>query len=1375
MLSVPLTDVRDSLLNVGMKLFILLLSFWTSSVFAQNVNPRFKYISKDQGLTSNKILCIRQDKAGFMWFGTEDGLTRFDGTNYVVFRNNANDRYSLVNNYVHTIYEDPENGNLWIGTARGLCYLDVKSYRFYAEQELNKTLKHVNVFSIFIDKQRNKWIGTFNGLYFCAANSQRPILFNLTADRAKRSINCIFEDSKKILWIGAGSGLYQLNRADNTFKRYQLANKTIRVNSITEDSRHHLWISTFANGVYELSANRTVRNYCVDNGLLRNSNKVQNVIEDELGNLFFAVRDGAGLHYLNYKTQKTKVYDTDLDDPASINSTAITCVFKDSFKNIWIGTWSNGLNFIDKNKKRFDHYKYNSKPDGLISNYIRSAFQDSEGDIWVGTKDDGSLSKFDPKKRTFSHYQSFLYNKKTSAYAYILAIGEASKGKLLIGTFDNGLLLLDKRTGGFSNYSSSPANKSAIADNKVSVVFKDRNNTIWVATKALQTFNPQKGTFRMVQDSIFVKCILDYSEDELYLGGSVGLFAYNRKTKRLIRFHKKTKINGGEVPDITGMVKDAQGNLWLSTVGKGLIRFDPKARKVKTFTVANGLPSNIACSVQMDKTGNLWISTTNGLTKFNPATGALRNYYVAEGLQGNEFERYASLKTTDGYLLFGGNNGFTYFHPQSIKDNPVIPKVILTDFKIFNKPAKVGDEDSPLSEAISNTRRITLNHKQSVISFEFSALNFSSAVYNQYAYKLEPLEKEWNYIGTRNVASYSSLPPGNYTFKVKASNNDGIWNTVPTTLSIKVLPAPWKSWWAYLFYFSILGGLIYLWLRYKNFETQLQIASVEREKLEELNNIKSQFFTNISHEFKTPLTMIVSPVNKLLETTKNEEDKKHLAYIQRNTIRLQNLINQLIDFKRIENNSMAAQYSRGDLIAFTKELTSIFEPLAEEHHIEMVYEGPQQLITCFDFDKTEKILYNVLSNAIKYTPDHGKITVGIQLMQNFSSAKSSFDGAYYQVQISNTGSKIDPAHLPHLFQNYYHIDRTASLSQPGSGIGLSFTKELVTLLGGTINVESNDDTTCFTINLPDHKVLQQDISTSEELNSPDFFFTQRLLEVLKFERELSDEKQINQKAPSVLVIEDNKELRDLLFTTLSQTYKVTAASEGFEGLELARKINPAIIISDIVMPKMNGIDLCREIKSTIELNHIPVVLLTASGSDASKLEGMENGADAYIEKPFDLEFLKLQIKNIIQTRQAQREAFARKFNIEPERTERNSVDEQWVMKAVKIVENNLDNSDFDVERFVKEMNMSRTSLYQKIKALTDLSINEFIVNIRLKKAADLLKNSDLTISEIAYKVGFNTPHYFAICFKRNFQMSPSQFVEKHRSSAVTKISLEDKI
>lgn len=1343
--------------------FVVFFLFFLLQVTGQVQSLYFKHITKDDGLSSNKVLCITQDKTGFMWFGTEDGLTRYDGTSFEIFRNNPEDTFSLTNNYVNCVLEDLSDGNLWVGTNKGLNYFNKASYRFeqnFKNYPGEKIITEGLIQAVFIDHNKNLWVGTNVGVYVYFGNNDIPVAYkpNTSKKISGNSVRCIMEDSKGNLWIGTNAGVEKFDWKTKTFTTYPIINERVAVLSISEDSKHNLWVSTNSHGVFRMSGNVITR-YCKENGRLRD-NKVQGILEDDKGKILLAVRDGGGLYYLDPQTDKIEIFSPDVHEPGSISSGTLLSLYRDKFSNIWIGTWRNGLDLIEKNRKPFLHYKINFKPDGLINNYVRSVFQDSDGDIWIGTRDNGCLSKFDPKTGKFVHYKSIPKDNASLSSSYVLAIGEAKTGMLLVGTFNGGLNLFDKKTGKFTHYLHNPADTTSLFVNNVYAVFKDRYDTLWIATvNRMQIFDIRTRKFKLFEGASYIRCIIDYSEDEMYFGGSDGLCLYNRKKRTITNYlPKRDDPSSLSHQAITGIAKDSYGNLWISTFGGGLNHFDTKTKKFKAYTVKNGLPNNLACAVLVDNKNKVWVCTTNGLSKFDPVTLKFRNYNVSDGLQGNEFERYVGLKTKDGHLIFGGSNGFNNFFPDSIKDNPVIPRVVITGLKLFNKQVTVIEPGSPLKEHISVSRKLTLNHKQSVITFEFSAINFSSPEHNQYAFKLEPLETDWNYTGNQHSATYTSLPSGDYVFKVKASNNDGIWNERPVSLAVKVLPPPWKSWWAYLGYTIFVCSIIYFLIKEYNirrdFKLKMEISRIEKEKLEELNRIKLQFFTNISHEFKTPLTLILSPLKKIIDQHATDDKiVKDLGYINRNAIRLQQLINQLMEFRSMENKNVTPVYRKDNFSQFLENLISIFVPLAQNHRLEIKFtSSPAAILTYFDADKTEKIFCNLLSNAVKFTPEGEKIEVN--LFQSENEPKIT-------VKITNTNSPIKSEDLPHIFENFYHIDRLKSVTQASSGIGLAYTKELVELLGGEIKASSNDSVTTFKVVLPYLENIEKHKSI-DSINST-FQYTQDLLEITRAEKtRILENKNNIKKGPGILIVEDDKELREFLMESFSKDYKVFLAADGGEGLALAEKVDPALIISDILMPKVSGIELCHQIKTNISTSHVPVILLTASGGNNQKIIGMETGADVYIEKPFDIDFLLLQVKNIITLRESIKLAFSKKISPEPEILSITSADEEFVKKAISVVESNMDNPEFDVESFVKAMNVGRTLLYKKIKALTDLSINDFIINIRLKRAAQLLKESDFTISEVAYQVGFNSVSYFSTYFKKHFKITPSVFVEKHK-------------
>lgn len=829
----------------GFPVFLIILLYGCSNVSAQGHQWYFKHITLDQGLPSNKVNSITQDHTGFMWFGTENGLAMYDGSDFKVFKHNPKDRLSLCNNSINCIYEDPVTRNLWIGTDEGLNYFNKSDYKFYQDISVSKndsTLLKVRIFSILKDHKQNLWIATYNGLYVYFADAEFPRVYGIKSTRylSHNSVFKVFQDSRKNIWIGTQYGVELFRWNSKTF--HPFPNVKGIVNSIYEDSRGHIWVATYNNGLYTIK-NNEIKQYTRNNSKL-GSNSVQAVVEYTDGNMLIAVRDGGGLHYLDTKTGRITIIAHDDHEPNSINSSGLLSIYKDKFGNIWIGTWMNGLNMVDNLRKPFLHYKRNFKSDGLYNNNVRSVFQDSDGDIWVGTKDGGCLSRFDPRSGKFLHYKNEPGNPFSLSSSYIFSISEVKPGTLLIGTFKNGLDVFEKHSGKFYHYKHKTSDSTSIVSNDVYCILRDRYGVVWVATvNRLQIFDFLTKKFTTINKLQFIRSILDYSPDEMYFGGRTGLFLYKRNTREVVSFTHN--INSNSISDnyVTGMVKDSSGNLWIATYYGGVNHFDTKTRRFTVYAESDGLASNHTRAIQLDDKGNLWISTTNGLSKFDPKARKFKNYSIADGLQGKEFERFVSLKAQDGHLLFGGTNGFNYFHPDSIKENENVPNVVITGFKIFNKQVPVGDKASPLHKHISSTEKIILTHKQSYITFEFVALNFTSAESNQYAYCMEGLDSGWNYVGNTRNATYSNVPPGAYTFRVKASNNDGIWNEEGTSVIVRVLPPWWKTLWfrSILIVLLLIGIVMFLRHRTRKLRHQKQkLVQVVKERNQQIKIQKEQ-------------------------------------------------------------------------------------------------------------------------------------------------------------------------------------------------------------------------------------------------------------------------------------------------------------------------------------------------------------------------------------------------------------------------------------------------------------------------------------------------------------------------------------------------------
>lgn len=1376
-------------------IFILGCSIWLQPMNAQN-RPYFKHFTKEQGLASNKINCILQDRAGYMWFGTEDGLVRFDGTNFETFRHDPDNEHTLSHDIIVCLYEDPVTGNMLVGTGKGLNLFNKTEYKFYRDYYCtpdDSLLSKKGIQSIMIDKKGNRWIGIYNGFYIF---SEEGKLVFKAIKPDEYSAGCIFQDSRQNIWIGSSKGIEQFDWETKSLKPHFGINDKVRC--IYEDRRNNLWISTDSKNLYVCNNGR-VQNYGNENKLFKDK-KIFAIAEDAKGNILFAPRDGGGLFQLNYKTGTTTLFAHDIFNPNSISSSGLLSIYKDNFGNIWIGTYNSGLNLIDINQKPFDHYCVNFRSSGLFNNYIRSAFQDSDGDIWIGTKEEGGLSRFDPETGMFVHYRYTPNNPSGIHSKYILSIAEAKRGILLIGTLQGGLELFDKSTNTFRQLKNDPGDKSSLANNDVFLVFRDRFDTIWVSTtKVLQKFDIKKRTFSVVPGITEVRSIVDFSSDEIYFGSSRGLYIYNR-TKAKFKKYSNVRNDSTSISDrnINCMVKDGSGNMWIGTYRGGLCYLDTKTLKFRTYTTKHGLPSNLIRAMETDHRGNLWMSTANGLSRFNPVTKTFKNYYVTDGLQGNDFERFVGLKTRSGHLLFGGGNGFNYFFPDSIRDNLQAPEIVITNFKIFNKPVAVNGPNSPLKQHISLTKAIKLTYKQSVISFEFVAINYSSPQNNQYAYMLEGFDQDWNYIGNKQNAIYMNLPPGKFTFRVKASNNDGVWNHNGAFLTITVLPPWWRTWWFKSLFALSLIGVALLFVRYRtrrlryeklkleqlvadrtqSIELQNKQIAMQRDQLVELNHevqknseMRDQFFTRVSHEFRTPLSLIASPVDRLkVKHVADEETQQYLRLIKRNSDRLLELVNELMTFRAIETHNASLKLSKINIVAFIRDIAGCFVDYAKQCGLELkVYPENDTIDTYIDTAVLEKILYNLMNNAIKYTPTGGKVEIFIRSSELHEPNPDVVIGEvldncrYVSISIKDDGIGIKSENLQLIFNEFYREQSAEGIV--GSGIGLALTKELVRLHKGVLTVSSTKgEGSQFTVKLPSDKVYYDDPEIVQNEYTLEFSKTkvnQFIEDQRTVYRNPDGESSENKKAKKahVLIVEDNHDLRNFMVKELSVLFKVSEADNGEDGLAMAIKLSPDLIVSDILMPKMNGWDLCKMLKEELHTCHIPVILLTALTENKNQVAGFESGADDYVLKPFDITVLLARIQNLILSRSRLRQVFNNAVVINPAEITTNSKDEKFLQKALDIVNENISNPEFNVTMFVDRMCISKSVVHEKLTSLINQSAVEFITSVRLKKATQLMQNPELSIADISLMVGYLDQSYFSRCFKKQFGKSPKEYIE----------------
>jgi signal transduction histidine kinase/DNA-binding response OmpR family regulator len=812
---------------------------------------------------------------------------------------------------------------------------------------------------------------------------------------------------------------------------------------------------------------------------------------------------------------------------------------------------------------------------------------------------------------------------------------------------------------------------------------------------------------------------------------------------------------------INAIYEDSRHTLWIGTWA-GLNRFNPLTGTFKAYRKEDGLADNVVYGIIEDEDGNFWVSTNQGISKFDPVHISFENYNTADGLQAQEFIRGSFLKSRSGELFFGGVNGFNSFFPKAILSNPNIPPVYVTNFWIYNELMKPGAPNSPLKSNITETESIVLPYTQNEFTFEFAALNYSQAFKNRYSYYLEGYDKAWHDAGSQRRASYAKVPPGVYTFRVKASNNDGIWNESGTALKIIVRPPWWKTSWAYCAY-TILAVALFLWYRQnlinrERLKNDLKLEHLELTKMQEMDKLKSTFFTNISHEFRTPLTLILSPIKDMLAGDFKGDVKKQYQMVIRNGERLLRLINQLLDLSKLGAGSMKLKVVRLDIIQFLKPIVSAFESYAERSHIKFLFEYPvAPLWVYIDPDKFEKIITNLLSNAFKFTRE-GEIKLSVKIVSEPDSPKLDVN-EFLEIAVTDSGAGIPQEFLSSIFDHFYQVAHHSN--SEGTGIGLSLTKELVELHKGKITVVSTQGKgSTFSVQL----LLGKDHFKESEIDESDgpIFEHQKFVAGIDLSRPLTttEDQEGHETLPKLLIVEDNQDMRSYIAQSLQSHFSIVEAKDGKEGIKKGLEVIPDLIISDVMMPEMDGVALCKAFKTNIYTSHIPLILLTAKADLESRIEGLETGADEYLSKPFNSVELQIRARNLIRSREILRERYtaSKKLILEPKEISITSLDEKFLKNIIQVIEENMSDSSFRVETLAKQLEMDQMAMYRKIKALTGQTAVEFLRTLRLKRAAQLLRQQKLTVSEVTYLVGFNDLQYFRTCFRKLFGVSPSEYM-----------------
>lgn len=1358
--------------------FWLICFFFSSIIQAQTPVLKFKHISNEEGLSNSTIECIYQDHRGFIWFGTRDGLNRYDGYQITTYKNIFNDAKSLSDNYIRSIYEDQEQ-NLWIGTSNGLNRFDAVKNNFKRYQTLKNNSNNNNhiINSIIEDKSGKLWIGTAgSGLFSLDRKNDRFSPFIIRSGNQfseNQYINQLLEDKYGSFWIATNEGLKIFDQNQKTFLPIPILSK-YKILTITSADDHDLWLGTEEAGlVLYNSKNSSIKAYQHQNKKAGSvgSDQIRAVCYDHENNLW-AGGVNAGLNLLNKSTDSFYHYEYEPDNPNSLSQRTISALFEDRQGNLWIGTHRGGVNVYSPKSEKFKLYRQKTN-NSLSYNDVKAFCEGNDDDIWIGT-DGGGLNNFNRKTHTFKSYRYNPFNLQSLGSDAVLHILE-NQNQLYIGTWGGGLNIFNPKTKLFTRYLANTNKPGSISSNYVQKTYKDSNGNFWVCTYygGLNLFNPQTKTFTRVvfghnrETQIMGNNIVSIIEDKMgriWIGtDDGGLNCYHPSTKTFSHYF----INEPKKPDLRVLFIDHIGRLWVGQ--RGLYLFNEEKNSFSLYTDTAGLGEEFIDGITEDKTGNFWISTSNWITRFNPKTKDFKKYNTADGLQGLEFESNAYLQTKDGEHFFGGINGFNTFYPDQIKKNNYSPPVFITGLQIFNQNIEPNTKDSPLSKDISFTKEIYLNYEQSTLTFSFAALNFIAPENNKYAYQLKGFDPGFNYVGTNRKASYTNLGPGTYTFQVKAANNDGKWNNKGTSLIIHISPPFWETWWFRLIVFLIVTYIVYVILSYRR---TLEIKGIEEKKKEEIHQVQLQFFTNISHEFRTPLTLILGPIERLIKEQKDQALANYYRSIYRNANRLMGLINELMDFRKVESGALKLKVIPGNLNLFVDEIAEEFESLAEEKKISFkLNKGKDFAQVWFDRHILEKIILNLVHNAFKYTPEGGKISLSLlseneQNNPSFTNkleVNSSYKAlSYAYIVVRDNGIGISANSIKHLFERYFRITD----SHLGSGVGLAFVKSLTLIHKGNILVSSEkNEGTEITIAIP---VQKEDFLEHEQwMQSKDEGVMS--LESLQYNQDDtlldSPPKRISKiinhsNHQHLLIVDDNEELRTFLRESLGDDYQISEAKDGLSGIEKAKEVAPDLIISDVMMPVMNGIEFCKAIKENIDTSHIPFLMLTAKDSIPAEIEGISSGADFYFTKPVSITLLQLTLKNIFAQKQKILDYHAQDQYSSLKDLAHSEKDKQFIGRLINIIESQLVNPDMDIEYLCLEIGMSRTKLYQKIKSISGQFIGEFVRTIRLKKAVEIMTREDVLLTDVMYRVGIQTQSYFGKAFKKAYGKTPTQYLQE---------------
>lgn len=1355
--------------------FILLLVLFASILHAERTNYLYSFNSDlNEGISQLSVMDIYQDSKGYLWFATKNGLNRFNGKEYVIYRREDGNEQSLSGNSIASVTED-QDGYLWVGTNNGLNRIDLNTDRIKRYNSGANGLTQSSITKVYSDAAGYLWVGTWGGLYRFNREEDRFERILLDNNLEDISVSALFEDSAGRYWIGTrDKGVYLCDNQMNIISHFTRESKNMPLNnnnitSIYEDTQKQIWIgSKYGLNKVNLRENE-VLSFTSENSKLSN-NTVRCLVEWE-GKLLVGTFDGIfALDPESGQIVKVAGYD-DINHSLSHYSVYAFCVDHDH--TLWVGTFAGGINYLNKFTNRFVLHRPEDELNIRTGIYGAITYE-SPSDLWIATEGYGLLN-YNYQMNT-SHYYLIDPSAHFAFNTNIIKSVFYEDGYVWCGTTKGEIYKFNIRTKTFSLYHKYPVEYSIYS------IIRDRKGNLWVGGAStefgLTCFVNDRlvTTFTNNVDEPFylsnVRCILEEEDGVLLLGSTAdGLLRFDTNKKQLTKYSNEATVESYRIPNnyISAIVRTKSGEIWVSTYGGGIFQFDKTEHVKRVMTAGDGLLDNNICSLVESSDRKLWMSTVNGLIMFDPVGGEVRNYHRHNGIDIREFTLHSGIALPDGNLCFAGSNGFVTFQVAAMDKNENIPSVVLEQLSVNNRPIEVGDESGILDKVLDSMDTIRLLYNENNFSITYQALNYIYSTQNQYAYKLEGYDADWNYVGGRNSAFYTNLSPGKYVFHVKGSNNDGVWNEQGRSLTIIVQPPLWRTWYAYLFYVIALAVISYVILHYvnikRNLEAGLKLKQLEKQKQEEFHEAKIRLFTNFSHELRTPLMLIITPFEELVKRVDiPAELHDKLSIIYKNARKLLLLVNQLMDLHKNQAGSLELKVSEGDVCEYIKEIYYAFNQIALTNEVKFSLNcTPKTINAWFDKSLLEKVVFNLLSNAFKYTPSGESVTMEVSETSWSGLDAKQTDGLYKDenanylvLRVKDSGKGIEEGEVDKIFTPFYQIPETSGINLSGTGIGLSLVYTIVQLHRGVIYVDNTERSgACFVVILP----ISRSAFSEDQIENIEFDKISEVTNTDDISASLPAPEKVEGPKYKILLVEDDKDVRSYLKKSLEAEYTVIEAADGVRAYEKVVQDFPDLVLSDIMMPKRDGLELCTLIKNDIRVGHIPVILMTARSMVVHIKEGFQAGADDYIVKPFNMDVLQTRIRSLLASREQLKKLYGKRFSPEVMGIEVKSADERFSQKLFDVIEQNISNDKLDVELLCTEIGISRANLYRKLKSITELSPMELIRNKRLEMAAKLLKESEMNVSEIALHLGFNSHSYFSNSFKAFYGCTPTEFVQ----------------